>query len=427
MPFNYINLKNYNKFTEQEDLFKKFKDKILNRQIVGDYCEYSNFTIYPATLVALTLVLTNGSSIDKNSLKCMPRPEWINIPDSYLENLCLYQGHLRVSPIQPDNNQFSEPAMQLSGDNSGFSYLDHKRPSVPMLYLYAIIPASIGAHYILVERLTMCSSEPGFKHFKLQKFVKSLSTHINNQTSILYLIKKLEKKRNSDKKIKKLIINLQKKLEHNSLIEQHRFEVISIRSFFSARRTATNLVNIFWFSVFFYYVFGRSEILISPNLVYRGFVQPKATCLVSIDETIWENNAGGSKEKVNSRTYKSKNLQLDCIVPSANYVNYIIVFLILFNMMMIIGQLLRAVSNFEWRMKVNSGKEQQDIMRDYDLYMCLGGEVSLNRVKMFMEYEKEKKINNPQSSADVLTRKIFELDSISDSKGVDMHLGENII
>ena len=65
MPFNYINLKNYNKFTEQEDLFKKFKDKILNRQIVGDYCEYSNFTIYPATLVALTLVLTNGSSIDK--------------------------------------------------------------------------------------------------------------------------------------------------------------------------------------------------------------------------------------------------------------------------------------------------------------------------------------------------------------------------
>ena len=115
----------------------------------------------------------------------MPRPEWINIPDSYLENLCLYQGHLRVSPIQPDNNQFSEPAMQLSGDNSGFSYLDHKRPSVPMLYLYAIIPASIGAHYILVERLTMCSSEPGFKHFKLQKFVKSLSTHINNQTSIV--------------------------------------------------------------------------------------------------------------------------------------------------------------------------------------------------------------------------------------------------
>ena len=107
--------------------------------------------------------------------------------------------------------------------------------------------------------------------------------------------------------------------------------------------------------------------------------------------------------------------------------NYIIVFLILFNMMMIIGQLLRAVSNFEWRMKVNSGKEQQDIMRDYDLYMCLGGEVSLNRVKMFMEYEKEKKINNPQSSADALTRKIFELDDLSESKSVNIHLGENII
>jgi len=426
MTFN-INLTNFNKFTEQEDLFKKFKDKILNRQVVGDYCEYSNFTIYPATLVALTLVLTNGSSIDKNSLKCMPRPEWINIPDSYLENLCLYQGHLRVSPTQPDNNQFSEPAMQLSGDNFGFNYLDHKRPSVPMLYLYAIIPASIGAHYILIERLTMCSLEPSFKHFKLQKFVKSLSTHINQQTSILYLIKKLEKKRNSDKKTQELIDNLRDKLEQNSLIEQHRFEVINIRSFFTARRTATNLVNIFWFSVFFYYVFGRSEILLSPNLVYRGFVQPKATCLVSIDETIWENNAGASREKVHSRTYKSKNLQLDCIVPSANYVNYIIVFLILFNIMMIIGQLLRAVSNFEWQTKVFFSREQKDIMRDYDLYMCLGGEVSLNRVKMFMEHEKDKKMKNPQYSAGTQTQKISELSALSELKSVTIHLGENII
>jgi len=371
----------------------------------------------------------------------MPRPEWINIPDSYLENLCLYQGHLRVSPTQPDNNQFSEPAMQLSGDNLGFSYLDNKRPSVPMLYLYAIIPASIGAHYILVERLTMCSLEPGFRHFKLQKFVKSLSTHINKQTSILYLINKLEKKGSSDKEITSIIDELKNELQHNPLIKQHRFEVIAIRSFFSARRTATNLVNIFWFSVFFYYVFGRSEILLSPNLVYRGFVQPKATCLVSIDETIWENKAGASKEKIHSRTYKSKDLQLDCIVPSANYVNYIIVFLILFNIMMIIGQLLRAVSNFEWRLKVNFSREKQkDVMHSYDLYMCLGGEVSLNRVKMFMEHERgneisnsqfsaeipsKKKKNDPQSSAEALEQKIYGLDS--ELKSVNILLGENII